>query len=420
MIILLIVSSSALAQIACDDGIVSYWTFDDADKNSSHYLDIYGNNHGEIVGSPTSVSGKIGNALEFVDDNADYIDIPHASNLDLTSGNYTIEIILNLSSGSGYALGKDDQSDGYGIYSSGSTTYGIITGDFGPSGSTSANNWHHVVVTYDNTGDDTMETWTDNVSGGTTSPNNPADSNSGIRIGRSYTSTSFAWGGQIDEIIIYNTKLSDETISSHYSQFNNNQGLCGFVNGGNATNVTASGLDNSLSVLIGGSEVVGDDRQFGSEIVQFKDGSNLVVNFTHDFDSANLALDDVSVTKDTNSIVVNFTNSGITSKKPLFLDDSSYATVCVANRAISSDTDISAACNGVNETKFSSAQCISGTSANGITCNYANSQFIVSNLSHSGIEGTAAVTSIPEWDDYALILILLTVIGGFFYIKDEN
>ncbi len=48
-----------------EEGLVSYWTFDEADIGGETLKDIFGNNDGTISGDPKAVDGRIGKALEF-------------------------------------------------------------------------------------------------------------------------------------------------------------------------------------------------------------------------------------------------------------------------------------------------------------------------------------------------------------------
>jgi hypothetical protein len=64
-------TDTARAQIV-KQGLVSYWSFDEADIAGNTVKDLRGNNHGTISGDPKIVEGKIGNALEF--DGDDHVD----------------------------------------------------------------------------------------------------------------------------------------------------------------------------------------------------------------------------------------------------------------------------------------------------------------------------------------------------------
>lgn len=66
-----IYTDTARTQIV-EQGLVSYWTFDEADIEGNTVKDLRGNNHGTISGDPRLVEGKIGNALEF--DGDDHVD----------------------------------------------------------------------------------------------------------------------------------------------------------------------------------------------------------------------------------------------------------------------------------------------------------------------------------------------------------
>jgi hypothetical protein len=64
-------ADKARAQIV-EGGLVSYWTFNEADIEGNTAKDVRGNNDGTISGDPKIVEGKVGNALEF--DGDDHVD----------------------------------------------------------------------------------------------------------------------------------------------------------------------------------------------------------------------------------------------------------------------------------------------------------------------------------------------------------
>ena len=60
----LMYANMAKAQIV-EDGLISYWTFDNADIDGATVKDLWGNNHGTIEGKTEIVAGHLGEALEF-------------------------------------------------------------------------------------------------------------------------------------------------------------------------------------------------------------------------------------------------------------------------------------------------------------------------------------------------------------------
>jgi hypothetical protein len=70
---------------AVTDGLVSYWTFDAADRDGNILKDAVGPNDGTINGNPAVVPGKVNEAFSFVSDD-DYIDCGADESLKMTSG----------------------------------------------------------------------------------------------------------------------------------------------------------------------------------------------------------------------------------------------------------------------------------------------------------------------------------------------
>ena len=80
----------AEAQAAVEDGLVSFWTLDEADIDGDTVKDIVGNNHGTMSGRPKIVEGKINQALEF-DGASSFVDCGGDESLNLTDA-LTIEV----------------------------------------------------------------------------------------------------------------------------------------------------------------------------------------------------------------------------------------------------------------------------------------------------------------------------------------
>jgi len=88
--ILVLYSDAAQAQIAVENGLVSFWTFDNADIDGDTVKDIVGDNDGIMQGDPKSVPGKINQALEF-DGSSTFVDCGSDDSLNLTDA-ITIEL----------------------------------------------------------------------------------------------------------------------------------------------------------------------------------------------------------------------------------------------------------------------------------------------------------------------------------------
>ena len=67
----LVYTNMAKAKLVTE-GLVSYWTLDEADIEDDIAKDVWGENHGTIYGGPVTAEGKVGEALYF-DDTDDFI-----------------------------------------------------------------------------------------------------------------------------------------------------------------------------------------------------------------------------------------------------------------------------------------------------------------------------------------------------------
>lgn len=161
---------------------------------------------------------------------------------------------------------------------------------------------------------------------------------------------------------------------------------------GDRTYPNATGV-SSLSVRVGGTTASG--TYTGSQATVFMDGDDELFSFIPDYDNNTVRLANIMVKRGTNSLVVNAGSeipAGV--KKTMYLEDNNFVSLCVKDAAISSEDEISAACDDYDETDFTSCIGVSGTGVTigGITCVDEGSRFVISNLTHSGIVGVPAQT----------------------------
>lgn len=94
LLLLIMVSILWVGQAYTDtivtDGLVSYWTFDNKDITGKTVKDVFGNNNGTIVGDPKSVTGRVGDALEF-DGSEDYVNLTNLGDFGEKIGSSTFE-----------------------------------------------------------------------------------------------------------------------------------------------------------------------------------------------------------------------------------------------------------------------------------------------------------------------------------------
>lgn len=160
----------------------------------------------------------------------------------------------------------------------------------------------------------------------------------------------------------------------------------------NETNVTVSGITN-LNITIGENTTTGSHS--GINEVAFYDQTTKILNFTHNFASSNLDLSKVKIIKATNSIIVNLSSQVQANyNKTLHITDNSFIALCVKDTEIASISEMTSACNGDNETDFTS--CLgnnTGITINSTTCIDQGSIISVSNLRYSAIRGTPTTTT---------------------------
>ncbi len=155
----------------------------------------------------------------------------------------------------------------------------------------------------------------------------------------------------------------------------------------NESNVDTSGITN-LNITIGTNTTAGTHS--GVQDITFYDQTNKILNFTHDFASSNLDLSKVTITKATNSIIINLSSQVQTNyNKTIFITDNSFIALCVKDAEIDNINNISSDCNHPAETDFT--DCLgnnTGITLNGTTCIDIGSIITISNLHYSAIRGT--------------------------------
>jgi hypothetical protein len=201
-------TQTQLAQVSSSlsSGLIAHYTFDDGTA-----ADSAGSNNGTLTGGPTPVAGKVGSgALSF--DGVDDVVSSGASVNVASSDQFSYSFWIKAPQTSGApvsfgvyrACGRDGMSirctvDGD---SSGSATVGSVYD----------NAWHHIV--FINNGN-TQTIYKDNVQGG--SATETKSTQGGIlRMGNGLSSSSF-FGGQLDDVRIYDRALTTDDIGALYA-----------------------------------------------------------------------------------------------------------------------------------------------------------------------------------------------------------
>ncbi|MBD3181768.1 hypothetical protein GF312_05715 [Candidatus Poribacteria bacterium] len=78
------------AQQVVTDGLLVYLTFNESDIDGEEVMDVFGENHGIIIGNAVIVEGKYGTALEF-DGAAAYVEVPHTDDMEVMWETHTME-----------------------------------------------------------------------------------------------------------------------------------------------------------------------------------------------------------------------------------------------------------------------------------------------------------------------------------------
>jgi len=140
---------------------------------------------------------------------------------------------------------------------------------------------------------------------------------------------------------------------------------------------------DNLLIKIDGSETL-NETMTGTKFVGFYDTDKKLVSFEFDFDNKNLNLFNIEIKKQSDSvgsILVKGIPSGVI--KTVYVDrltDSNNA-VCIKDAEISSISEVSSDCTGVNEYKVSCP-----STSGDYTCSLEDDRFKIMGLSHSGVK----------------------------------
>ena len=197
------------------DGLVNYWSFDQAGIGAGIVKDVWGENDGTIMGDPKLVTGKVGKALQF--DGVD--DCVSIGNISALSGeNVTITAWVYWQGGTGNYDPIVTQSDAawagyyFYIYSAEavkSLAFWLDDVEAITQTSFPEDEQHFVTAVHDDTN---LEIYIDGVSGGTQAKTGSGISKTGYIGFDDYTPAPEHFKGIIDEVAVYDRVLSEDEI----------------------------------------------------------------------------------------------------------------------------------------------------------------------------------------------------------------
>lgn len=220
------------------DGLVSYWTFNEGDIDDDIVMDVWGDNHGTIMGKPKMVEGKVGECLEFngIDDSVRVENVP---SMNFGEGDFSVEAWIQLNAWLAEQeyniIGKAASQEGSPGWQLEGSTWGTpgqkscfifantASGDWDANAFEHANfsydidQWHHVVFTRSG---GMVKQYVDGAfvveeENNAFSTNVDNDVNLDIG-GRGPAGAPIPWEGLIDEVRIYNRVLDEDEVKQNF------------------------------------------------------------------------------------------------------------------------------------------------------------------------------------------------------------
>ncbi len=210
--------------------LAAWWPFDDGISGTVD--EIVAANDGTRVGVPASVAGVVGGALDF-DGTNDYVEVPHASEIDVDDGDFSIDFWVRTTDASGVDTILDKRTSGGGfigyeiyVYNGsigvqlangiGGTTYT----NYNSSAFVADGEWHFVAVTVNRDESDGLKFYLDGQlvqSFAPTGRMGTLSNDSPLRIGvRAFADTAFL-DGTLDELELFKRVLSLAEVQALYA-----------------------------------------------------------------------------------------------------------------------------------------------------------------------------------------------------------
>jgi len=220
----LILALTGPAGASLIDGLHAYYPFESNSAGAGGVLDISGNDRhgtGPVGGGLTTVTGKVGNALDFNGASGSEVVIDQVleSDFDFVNSDFTIQAWFKVTNFTGQwqALMAKGEGAGWRIARYSSTSNLAVNMGQGDTATGNINDgaWHHLVGIHD--AGSTTDIWIDGDLAVSGTGTGPGDRSGVMTIGDNPESNNRNWNGLIDEVAVWNRTLTIDEVAELYN-----------------------------------------------------------------------------------------------------------------------------------------------------------------------------------------------------------
>jgi len=201
------------------EGAVGIWTFDD--KNDLGHDSSGNEHHGNLLGDPSAVAGKLGGAIS-LDGTGDYVEIPYPDDFNFTEA-VTVSVWINVAAfdTNWQAIVAKGEGNRWRLHRHNNNSYlnWNASGDLDSTMSPTIGQWYHLVAVH-NEAHELLLYVDGELNAGPISGSAMGTSTASVMIGNNPNSTAREFNGLIDDVAIYGRGLTPDDVNALYGDGN--------------------------------------------------------------------------------------------------------------------------------------------------------------------------------------------------------